>query len=418
MERLKFFPDLHQGELLYSAIARFSNGMSHESGRDSWRHLVGDHFQKPVFDLPFRLDDLAARLPAAWSLTGETLAHRHTLLPYYTAYASEAVAKEALAAMTGRAGKAGIIVGVRAKPLGPMSEIRFCRQCVEADMTDRGEAYLRRVHQIPIVTMCVEHACDLQISTIKIGKTSYLHPASETTCPADAPSATKGDDVDREMLLWLASRAQHILEGGAADIPDFQKMLHDRGFSRGVSRLGWDAFAKQATTILKPLEATFPGLLDGVGRVSGWLEHTMDPTRPCHPDAMLFALLVMDRIEGPGQPFGPPPWPCINPLASHKGDLCVTRIKGPEAIGNGQLRAWFTCDCGYVYTRSKRANGDIGRPYFVKFGPLLAGHVADSYRNGIGLYRAGQLAGLEKNTFVRAMGVEGIVNPWTDAPDE
>ncbi len=411
---MPYFPELYPGEILYSAFARLRFHLTHESALDTWQFVYGHHVQRPVVDFPSRLDWLASRLGSGSS--AEDLAMKHTLLPYYTAFASADIRKKALAAIRGEEGKVGLVIGLRAKPLGPLEVIRFCPTCFEKMVADHGEAYFRREHQLPIILVCPHHGCDLRISTVKLGKTNYLYRASEVTCPEDAPSAVTDPDVPRDQLLKLAIRATDWLEipRTEAELAAGRQVatrMIDRGVRKG-SLLDWERLNQIVEGVLAPLEPAFPDLLAGTGRTSGWLEHTLDFSRRIHSDPLCFVSLVMDEIEKTSGPFGNGPWACENPLAGHCGQMTIMKTDPPLKTNGGVLVAKFRCSCGYVYTRSRYPDGTIGRSFRVRYGPMLVDYIAECKRNGIGITKAALTIDTNTNGLRRCMTAEGIADPW------
>lgn len=73
--------------------------------------------------------------------------------------------------------------------LHPMEEpalaLRYCPLCYQEDMNQYGESYWHRLHQIPAVTICPKHLCQILRADISITSpsTKYLYCADEYTCP-------------------------------------------------------------------------------------------------------------------------------------------------------------------------------------------------------------------------------------------
>lgn len=78
--------------------------------------------------------------------------------------------------------------------------------------------------------------------------------------------------------------------------------------------------------------------------------------------------LLQVRPQSPPPPFGNPPWPCLNPAASHYRQRCVTRLT-VRHDGRGRPKGTFSCKCGFVYLRTNTQ--DEGRYHSViQFGPI------------------------------------------------
>lgn len=67
---------------------------------------------------------------------------------------------------------------------GP-SSLRYCPICYQEDMEMYGESYWHRIHQIPAVTICPKHQCQILYAQVPITaqSTSKLYCADAYTCP-------------------------------------------------------------------------------------------------------------------------------------------------------------------------------------------------------------------------------------------
>ena len=211
---LTYFPEIISGELLYSVLARYSAHEGLSGPAACAADLFGLKHAVASVDLPNRLDTLASRIGLR-GFDGARLAREHTLLPYYTAYQGETIrqlAEERL--RTGR-GEVHLKLGLAAFSIARETVLRFCPECFEAMIAERGEAWWRRAHQLPGVLVCPDHGCPLRRSTLDTRKENrhrYL-PATEANCPADAaPACRIADEADRERFLALARASAALLD--------------------------------------------------------------------------------------------------------------------------------------------------------------------------------------------------------------
>lgn len=413
---LAYFPELYPGEILYSVFARLNFHMTHQAASDTWNFVYGHDVQRPLIGFPCRLDRLASRLRSG--VSAEQLAMQHTLLPYYMAFAPQAIREKAMIAIRGDEGKVGTVVGVRAKPLGPLEAIRFCRLCFDEMIADYGEAYFRREHQLPIVLVCPTHNCDLRISTVKAGRTNRLYPATKTTCPENAPSVVADPSVPRDQLLKLARRATEWLNAPRTDndIAAAHKIagsIVQDGVRKGPF-VDWGRLITLTDEVLAPLEPAFPGIIAGAHQKRGWLKQTLDPSRSMFSDPMCLLSLVLDEIKKKPSPFGIGPWPCKNPLADHCGQMTIMATESSFKSTRGILWVRFLCSCGHVYKRAQLPDGTIGRTLTVRYGPTLTKYVRNCHLNGVGISEAASTIGTNTNGLRYWMAVEGIWNPWAE----
>ncbi len=83
------FPDPHEGELLYSVLARFAERMGYPARFTSLRELFGVHHGVPAIALPNKLDRLVSVLPPGSIYPADSLIQRNTLLPLYAPFFPE-----------------------------------------------------------------------------------------------------------------------------------------------------------------------------------------------------------------------------------------------------------------------------------------------------------------------------------------
>lgn len=117
----------------------------------------------------------------ACGMTPEEFRRRHTLFAYALAY-MEAKRKQRLFC----AGLDGDATGV---PLAAINQnltrcspfLRFCPQCVEAELHQYGESHWRRAHQLPGVAICLEHHCTLLHTSLSLRSSVPMPPPHEVT---------------------------------------------------------------------------------------------------------------------------------------------------------------------------------------------------------------------------------------------
>lgn len=381
MSRLAYFPCPYPGELLYSVLARYHRHMGAPSSIQTMEALYGRRTVTACLDLPGHLPALAARMPDGSGWTVDRMIDELTLFPYYTVFQPATVRAQARAAM-GKGGTGGLLMrlGLAAFKMGHATRLRFCTSCLEEMQIWHGECYWKRDHQLPGVLVCPEHGCPLRDSSVSLtayGRHVYV-PANQRTCPPDAPAlAIDPGEKARADLQRLARLSRDLLEQSG---PSRSMRGWTEHYRTEAQRIGCVYSARRIDQ--RKLRARFfshhrdvLALVPGVAndRIScGWLDAMFRKHRKAfHP---LEHVLVQDFLEQqenhPG-PFGHGPWPCLNPLVSHRGRMRIPTVSMHRNHGHGV--GTFTCDCGYVYTRSFREGDEhISPPRFQAYGPLLA----------------------------------------------
>lgn len=422
MTRLAYFPAIYPGELLYSVLARYHRHTGAPSSIHTMEALFGRRLVVASLDLPGHLQVLAGQISAGTGWTAERIADELTLLPYYTAFQPSTVRRLARNAML-RGQTDGLMtrLGMAAFRVERITRLRFCSTCLLKMQALYGEFYWRRDHQLPGVLVCPDHGCSLQVSTVSLtvgGRHVYV-AADRKTCPCDARVLVC--DLDQEVisnLQRLAQASRSLLENPG---PAKSHREWTQYYRQGVRRAGLaysahrvdqqrlqDQFHRHHTNVL----AQLPEQLLSHGSCRNWLPAIVRKHRKAfHPLHHLLLQDFLDHQEEHSCPFGPGPWPCLNPLAEHKGRLKISRITLHR--NRGHQVGVFQCDCGYAYTRS-HVQGDkaLGPPRFRNYGPMLAPTLSELVLRKHSLRAVARSLELDPKTVVRLAGELGIAMAW------
>lgn len=275
---LGYFPRLLKDELLYSVIARYHRHTCEVSPKRTLDALFGDRSVRATVDLPGHLAAFAERLPTALLLTASDIARRLTLLPYYTAFQPVEVQQTTLRAMTlGTTEGVHMRIGVTASRVRPVTALRRCPVCDTEGLSQTGELWWQRAHQLPGVLVCPEHGVPLVATSARpelAGQHEFLaadrYPLSDATAP---PWATNGATLS--LLHEIARRSAGLLTDPPPDRTLNRQELLDalafRGLGtpsgsvrqRRVGALQAEIFAPLATALP---EALHPDWLKGIVR--------------------------------------------------------------------------------------------------------------------------------------------------------
>lgn len=136
------------------------------------------------------------------------------------------------------------------------------------------------------------------------------------------------------------------------------------------------------------------------------------PRGAAHPLHHLMLVAVLDGLQAvePDRPFGTGPWLCRNPVADHyrrEAVVDVTVRRDRQALYGD-----FACSCGYIYTRSKAPDGNIGEPKFRRFGPSFAPALRQAVERGDSLRSTARALGIDPKTLMREAAMAGVEVPW------
>ncbi len=408
---LAYFPRIHQGELFYSVLARYHRHVGAPSPIQSMEALFGRRLVTMSVAFPGYLQVLADRLPVGFGWTAERFIDELTLLPYYTAFQPPSVRRPARQAMLqGKTEGLLIRLGIAAFPAGRVTRLRFCSLCLKQMWGQCGEYYWRRDHQLPSALVCPEHGCSLQASAVSVTSLSRHIPvaADQKSCPWNAPALVdNGDWRLLSNLQRLAQASRCLMEDLA---PAKSRAEWTRHYRQGIQRAGLaysatrfdqqqlrEKFREHHREVL----AQWPELLAGRVFRGDWLPAMVRKHRKAfHPLQHILLQDFIDHQIPAVEPFGSGPWPCLNPLAGHRGKARISMVEMHR--NHSHMVGVFRCRCGYSYTRSYFPDGGgVGHPRFKEYGPILFPVLKEMVSNGVSLRRMARRLELDPKTVVR-----------------
>ncbi|MGO9952484.1 MAG: TnsD family Tn7-like transposition protein, partial [Dissulfurispiraceae bacterium] len=345
------YPD----ELLYSDIARYIVHISPCTVSVATEHIFGRRI-RPHIDLPCSLNTLAERTWPIWQMSGEDIADRLTLFPYYSRFVPSDRVNRCLKGLLSDDGQ-GVhaCLGVNASRVKIPLYLRFCKTCRESDIDEYGETYWHRSHQLAGVLVCPQHGDPLINTNISMRPTihSLYADATRNTSNSTTDDDCKLRDQDMQTAAKIAIRCQEMLLGQVSqwDAQDihfkYRQSALERGFYKGVSFF--------LPTELKRAFLSFFGhdLLSRMGsdvdvNRHDWIDDIFNkPRRLFHP--VLHAMIQIFLETIPNIPsntsFGSGPWRCLNPYAKHDEPFPIKKIELIKRR-NGQIVASARCSCG------------------------------------------------------------------------
>ncbi|KAF0813931.1 hypothetical protein IGB42_01610 [Andreprevotia sp. IGB-42] len=419
MSTLAYFPAPHPDELLYSLLARYRCNVGMPGVMHTLDGLFGNRHVVAAYDLPGHLAALASRLPSGVKFDVNELIDRFTLFHYYTAFVSAGVRQQARKAMMEGAASAYVRLGMTAFRIRRLTHLRFCPACRQQMLTEHGELYWRRIHQLEGILVCAEHGCVLCNSQVEFasGSRHELVAATVANCSAKAqPVVVVSDAAVLPQLKQLAMRCAELLQNPPAP----QDPIEWTEFYRQqMARAGF--FKLQATIHQQRFLAAFHSKCDAIlayfPQISGcddWLIKLVRKQRTAiHPycHAMLQHFLELEGLSR--QPFGQGPWCCLNPLAKHVNSQSITKVQ----MHRNQRHhvGVFECECGYAYTRNiNPTTGKISPPRFLRYGPMLEPVLRRLREEGWSLRAQARLLHLDPKTVSRLgreLDISSVIPP-------
>jgi hypothetical protein len=362
---LPLFPSPYEDEILYSILGRYHVWSFSSSYKNTLLQLFGRKSGCAVISFPSHLDDLIEALSSKTILTVERLINQHTMFPLFRPFLPSDRAEQIIRNMAGNQGK-GIyhLVGAMASSIPTLKYLRYCRECVKADLRDFGEAYWHRVHQVPCVTTCPKHSCRLSDSSVCIS------PPNNKTIFYPVPTDAISDNLRKPETLRfphtdIAKAVQWLLENNTPvlgletllkrytillqkkDLATFRGRVRQQEVAEAINAFYSSAFLHE---VYCPVDKTCS---------DNWLASLLrKPRKASHPLRHILLLIFLETTPehflcgsfSKTSPFGYAPWPCLNPACNHyRRDVIqkcnISRDKTGSPVGT------FSCQCGFIYAR-------------------------------------------------------------------
>lgn len=414
-----YFPEPYQDELLYSLLARYHRHMASLSPKQTLDDLFGARSVIAGLDLQGHLKSLSAHLPPAWGMTAERLATEFTLLPYYQAFHSDELRERAQQAVTdGSISGLHLILGL-APANSRVKKLRFCPDCLREMKVKHGELYWRRSHQVPGVLLCLEHGCILQESSVPFSlenRHAFL-AATSSNCSRMSPVAP----VSLVKNMALRSFAKTCLD--ILQLPPLARDRNDwvawyllclslKGLASAAGRVNQkdveEGLQRHFGEALRPL------LAEAGASDLTWLSGlTRQRRRALHPVLHILFQEFLKHVED-DQPFGAGPWPCLNPLIPHQGELLIDKVGIHH--NHGRLVGVFECGCGFAYTRNISDSGLIGRARTLRFGDAFDDRLRQLVSMRVGIREAARLLHVDTGTVRLRASKLGLDAAWKPKP--
>ncbi len=365
---LSFFPLPYPDELFYSLLARYQIRSGDTSPKRIQQELFSSSTVIAVADLPSHLNALVTNVPPNFGWTAEHFIHNHTLFPYYQPFLSRDRAHRIQVSMKGNnGGNIHTRAGIMASSVKMPQFFRFCPDCIQDDLSQYGESYWHRLHQIPGVLFCPTHTQPLQDSLIRVNgmnRHEYF-PANSENCPISPVSASYSATTV-EKLVGIAQKAAWLLEQNLSsrDLQWFcQKYLTlliekelATASGRAYQKKLHDAFLLHyGQKVLEVLDSSID-----YPKGSSWLSAmARAPRKAFHPVRHLLMIGFLTEsieeffhTEQRYAPFGEAPWLCLNAAAQHYQQPVITDLSISYSNDLKKPVGTFRCSCGMVYSRS------------------------------------------------------------------
>ncbi len=365
------FPDPYPDEVLYSVAARYHHRYQHQKTTFTTRDLFNHETYRIPVDFPTHLDVLISNLPPGHMYSADQLIDDHTLLPFFLPFMPADRIERTRASMRGFESSSAVysLTGLLTSGVH-FNNLRYCPLCAAEDQEIHGEAYWHRVHQVPAVAACAAHAVFLNEGSPRPKDiedwNQYFGQADafvDTTLIKPLDLADPDHQIHlhiAEEIAWMAANKLYR-ENSATINLRYRYVLFNKALASFAGNVSLSKIKEQFKRSYS-LE-----LRDALGcsttKTTTWIDRLFQsPDTAQHPVRhLLFMHFIGQRLRDFVKlpkvlnPFGKPPFPCLNALAAHYKERVVTDlVVRTKQKSNTEIAGTFTCSCGFAYKRFGR----------------------------------------------------------------
>lgn len=372
---ITFFPVPYKDELLYSVLARYHIRSGNVSIKATQQDIYGTDSITAIMDLPSHINRLMDNLPVKNHYTTDYLITNHTLYPFYAAFLPPEHASTVKESMIwDNGGSIYNKIGLMASSVKFNQYFKFCPKCADEELSNLGELYWHRIHQIPGVLNCPEHNTPLYDSQVPVrgyNKHDYRLAAPESCkiCTSEKNYSDKIVEKAINITDDVKFLLSNVVESKSLDW--FKEQYINRLKEIGLANLNGRIKMKELLSAFLDFygHELLGNMQSEINNNNNWLSDMLRRNnRTTHPIRHLLFMqflgisvsdLFNKKIEY--KPFGEMPWPCLNPVASHYMRPVITDIELKYGTDSKSPIGIFKCNCGFIYLRTGPDNEDKDR---------------------------------------------------------
>ncbi|MGU8987223.1 TnsD family Tn7-like transposition protein [Clostridium perfringens] len=383
---LSFFPTPYEDEILYSVCSRYHMRVGDINSSTTMNELFGEKYFSSKLLFPTSLNYLANNIATTPDFSGEVLLRDNTPYNYFKAFLQKDRRDYLLNAMLSDDGQNASLFAGLGKDISMFKYLRFCPECLKADIEKYGEGYWHTIHQLPGVLVCPHHKIAAEDSNALINdlNKSVFNVVDEDYCMNVKRTTYEENTLDT--LFKIASKINECLNlNSNINLQDINEVYKDyliyKGYMHPSGRLYRekmvnsfnDYFSKKVLNCID-----YEVILD---KKNSWffrlLKSPLEEGNPIrHILLMLFLgidfdFAVNDAIKY--LPFGKGPWYCLNPACSNYKQPVINDVELKFDSRNDNVAANFKCECGFVYTRHAPYNNTTDKftyKYILNYGDV------------------------------------------------
>ncbi|MDD7795899.1 TnsD family Tn7-like transposition protein [Clostridium sp. 'White wine YQ'] len=404
------FPALYKDELLYSILGRYHLTDGNRNTKILFKQLFGKSTVTPVIDIPCNIEKFSNCIPENLGYSSNEIIKNYTLFPLYSPFMDIGKRQECIDIIKFKDGK-GIKhkIGIIAGSICKKKNIYYCPECVKFEITNYGETFIHRLHQVQGVHICEKHCCKLkEYKNVLKSKASFNY--IDIRKIDDSPEYISDRKVYLK-LLKISQEVKYLLENDLSLHLDqntirqrYYNILFEKGYITANNNVKQSKLMDDFINYYGDDFLVNVGSPISISNESNWLKVMLrKPKQKIHP---IRHILFIDFLVGSIEQFimytnKKNVYLCLNRWCNHYKDNNMTKFKITADYKTRELVATVKCEnCGFIYSR--KVNKDMNKVGRIKnFGPVWCNKLAEVLRSNMSLRAMSREMGCDCKTIVK-----------------
>lgn len=420
--------DKFDDELPFSLIARYIDSLMCSRQKSLLLQLFGSKNAIPAIEFPSHLDYFTSQISDP-EMDSDFVIDEMTFFPLFAPFMDEAKYHQIRSDMKGDRGPDIYMrVGLAASDVKPPKQLRYCPVCICEDRRILGKCYWHRIHQVSGVFICPKHSTWLEDSPFLFHNRDkrLLFISAEHIARVVSPRRIQ-NDKDSSIFISVAHEVQYLLSRthnpiGQEELSGrYIYLLFKKGYCNYAGRFSnFATFYQDFEQFIGTDFLSRINLLLNNQPESSWLYRILRAKNTTHhPIKHILLILFLGlsveqflKMDIP-EPFGDPPWPCLNPVCpNHKNNTIQSIVIRKSTYTNGLPIGIFRCKCGYEYQRTGPDQSEADRytvGKMIRYGELWEQTLQDLLSDSsLSLREVAKRLGADTNTIINHARKRGI----------
>lgn len=364
---LGYFPKPYPDEIFYSVLCRLKVHLGLLSSNDLSSLAYGDKTIPSNINFPVNLQGLMGNLPVSSNIDFEDMLFNHSILNYYLPFISDkkySSIKEGIIQRSIVTGKLDSILGVTSSKVPSPSHLKFCKKCLLEDNSTFGEPYYHRAHQLPGVMLCHKHYIPLSYTKYKFKSKLREECLCPLTLDVEEIAVEKISDSMLDFARYIAEESYYLLSNTMYNhgIPYLRNKYIDEFIKQNLATFNRHSNHTEIQNLMdNKIPKDFMTNFCINNKDNYWLVYLTGggdkvSIHPLRLICLNYALGInMEQVFSgidKYNPFGEPPWLCLNPVCPHYKKYTITDVTLRTNSKDNNPLGIFKCPhCDYTFMR-------------------------------------------------------------------